>query len=81
MIKVKLEALDGKPITERTGKSTVNAETQSYPVEGGYHYFFYVNEDCESPGVAIATDGIETLGKEAKFYDHTKRPFKITYLE
>lgn len=80
MIKVKLEALDNEVITPRTGKTSVIAETKELPHEGGYHFFFYLDEDCESPGVAIATDNVEQLNNEVKFYDDKKRPFKITIL-
>lgn len=80
MIKVKLEALDNNVITPRTGKTSVIAQTQALPIEGGYQFFFYLDEDCESPGVAIATDGVEKLDNEVKFYDEKKRPFKITIL-
>lgn len=79
MIKVKLEALDGYDITPRTGKSIVEAQTASLPQEGGYQIFLYT-EKCDSPGVAIATDGVERLGNEIKFFDFNKRAFKITIL-
>jgi hypothetical protein len=81
-MRVKLEALDNQVITPRTGKSVVIAHTESLPKEGGWHMFLYdESEACESPGVFIATDGVETLGREMKFYDHDKRPFKITLLD
>lgn len=81
MIKVKLEALDNKPITPRTGKCSVMAEIFHLPKEGNMLIFGYVDEDCESPGVRMATDGIEQIGNEIKFYDNAKRPFMITLLE
>lgn len=80
LIKVKLESLDGKVITARTGKTSVMAETPRLPVEGKSQIFLYLDEDCDSPGISIATDGIEQIGNEIKFYDLHKRPFKITLL-
>ncbi len=75
---VELEALDGNPITKRTGKAKVSAETNRLPIEGAVQIFIYKNETCDSPGVQIATDGIERIGNEIKFFDDAKRPFKIT---
>lgn len=77
---VELEALDKKPITERTGAFRIKATTDKIPQEGGYQFFFYVDK-VDSPGVAIATDGIERIGNEIKFFDLTKRPFKMTILK
>ena len=79
MIKVLLEALDEKVITPRTGKSKVLAETSRLPIEGEVQEFYYL-EKCESPGARIATDGIEKMDNEIKFFDDAKRPFKITIL-
>lgn len=81
LIKVELEALDGKAITPRTGKTKVMAQTTHLPVEGMRQSFIYVNEDCESPGVYIETNGIEQLNNEIKFFDYEKRPFKVTILK
>lgn len=81
MIKVELEALDGKPITERTGKTKVRAFTNEAPKEKNYQSFFYDNEDCESPGVYIGIHGVESIGKEYRFNDYEKRPFKVTIIE
>lgn len=80
MIQVYLEALDGNPITQRTGKSLVRAEMSSLPIEGSVHLFFYVNEKCESPGVQIATDDLERVDNEYSFVDDKKRPFKVTII-
>lgn len=80
LIKVELESLDGKVITTRTGKTKVVAEATHLPIEGMKQSFIYVNEDCESPGVHIETNGIEQIGNEIKFFDYEKRPFKIKIL-
>lgn len=80
-VKARLEALDGKVITLRTGKSTVMVETLYPLIEGGYRSFMYDNENCESPGVYIVTDGIEQIGNEIKFYDMNRRAFKLTIVE
>lgn len=81
MYRVKIEALDGKVITERTGKVSCIANTQTLPKNGAYHLFFYHEEDCESPGCAIDINGLEILDKEYKFYDYHDRPFKMTIIE
>lgn len=80
MYKVKIIALDAKVITERTGKSECIALTKSLPKEGDYHLFFYHNEECESPGVAIDINNLEILNSEYLFYDYHKRPFKLQIL-
>lgn len=80
MISCELEALDGKPITPRTGKALVKAETMHLPVEKGISIFIYDNETCESPGVHIATDNLENIGNEYRFFDDAKRPFRMTIL-
>ena len=77
MIIVELESLDNKVITPRTGKTKVIAETTHLPIEGKRQSFIYLNEDCESPGVYIETNGIEQMGNEIKFFDYEKRPFKL----
>jgi hypothetical protein len=81
MIKVKFESLDNEFITPRTGKTSVYGEINHMPIEGEKLTCIYVNEDCESPGVFTETHRIEKLGNEIKFFDFTKRPFKITILE
>lgn len=82
MIKVILESLDGNSITPRTGKTKVSASTEKLPSNGDCQIFLYdAEEECESPGVRIATDGLEKLGNEYKFYDDAKRPFKVTILD
>ena len=80
-MRVKLESLDNKPITERTGKTSVIAETNRLPVERKIQTFMYENEDCESPGVSIQTNGIEIISNQIKFFDHSRRPFMITILD
>lgn len=80
LINVELQALDNNPITPRTGKGKVTAQMTHLPIEGNQQNFIYVNEDCESPGVRIETNGIERLGNELKFYDYENRAFKITLL-
>ena len=80
MIKVKLESLDGKDITPRTGNTSMMAETPALPVEGRSQIFLYLDDNCDSPGIHIATTGIERIGNEIKFYDFHKRPFMITIL-
>jgi hypothetical protein len=77
-IKIVMEALDSNPITPRTGKAKVKAEIPSFPEEGKKLFCFYRDEDCESPGVHIETNGIEQMGNEIKFYNYEKRAFKIT---
>lgn len=81
MIKVELEALDGQPITERTGKSKVRAFTKELPKEMNYQIFGYDNENCDSPGVCISIQGLESIGNEYKFHDHGKRLFKVTVID
>jgi hypothetical protein len=39
MIRVTLESLDNKPITERTGRTKCDAEMSTLPYEGGYSSF------------------------------------------
>lgn len=80
MLKVKLEALDNKVITPRTGKTLVIGEIPYLPQEGRRLTCLYLNEDCESPGVNIETNGIERIGDQIKFYDYEQRPFKITLI-
>lgn len=77
-----LQALDGNPITPRTGKASVIATTDRLPIEGELQIFMYdEKEGCESPGVRVATDRIERIGNQIKFCDDKNRPFKITILE
>lgn len=78
MIKVILEALDGNPITPRTGKHKVQANIDSIPLEGKQSFFYYDNEDCESTGVVIMTYGLERIENELLFNSHEKRAYKIT---
>lgn len=77
MIKCTIEALDQKPITPRTGKSKCKAETDSLPIEGGYQMFTYVEEGCESLGVALATDDIVREQDVYYFQDIKGRKFKM----
>ena len=82
MIKVILEALDGKVITPRTGKSTVKGEVRKIPEEEDYlMVIFDESEGTESPGAFVAINGLEILGNEYRFSDGTKRPFKITVVK
>lgn len=81
MIKVKLESLDDKFITPRTGKYAVYGEIQHEPIEGKKLVCLYVNEDCESPGVFMETNNVERIGSEIRFFDFDNRPFKITILD
>lgn len=81
MYLVELEALDGNPITPRTGKNKVMAKTVKLPTEGDVLMLFYIDEDCESPGVRIATDCIDQIEDEYKFFDDSKRPFKIKLIK
>ena len=80
IIKVKLESLDGQVITPRTGKTSVLAELIYLPHEGQTITCMYLDEDCESPGVRMETNGIEQYGSEIKFYDYDRRPFKLTLI-
>lgn len=81
MYTVELEALDGNPITPRTGKSKVLSTTNRLPLEGTTQVFIYENEGCESPGVSIFISGLEQLNYEFKFYDYEKRPFKLKIIK
>lgn len=80
MRKVKLEALDNLPITPKTGKSSVIGELPRLPVEGQKIICFYLDDECESPGVSIETNCVEQINNEIKFFDYAKRPFKITLI-
>lgn len=79
MRKIILEALDGKIITPRTGKVVVKGEIRKLPENGEYlMVIFDENENTESPGVFTEINGLEQVENEYKYFDYSKRPFKIT---
>lgn len=78
MHKIILEASDGKVITPRTGRTTVKGEIRKLPENDDYlMVIFDESEATESPGVYVAVNGLESIGKEYRFSDDGKRPFKI----
>lgn len=81
MIKITIESLDGKVITPRTGKTKCTGWCREVPSHRDYLHIYYLNEDCESPGVAIETNQVEQINNEYNFVDSAKRPFKITVLD
>lgn len=81
MYKVKISAMDGQPITPRTGKSECIAITSSLPKNDYYQHFIYYHEDCESPGVAIYIKNLECINDEFLLCDYGKRQFKVKIIE
>lgn len=80
-IKVEVEALDGNVITPRTGKSKCEGFILESPVENErFTVFWAPEENTESPGVSIEVNGLDKLGSEYRFFDHDKRPFRVTVL-
>lgn len=73
-----LKVLDKKPITPRTGKDEVEVSFDKKPYEGGYIKFVY-EEELESPGVMIGTDGVEYLDDMCKFVDTGGRSFELRF--
>lgn len=85
MIKVLIEALDGKPITPRTKTYKETANVSESPTERGYSFFWYVDPVGDSPGVAIGTDDfsvyLDENGNEIWLFTNVeKRKFKCTVL-
>lgn len=84
---VEVEAMDGKPITERTGVSRVRGKTNmSKPVKGQPFVVMYdegeaKHETSPSPGMISFPDMIESMDKEHRYHDEVGRPFKVRYLE
>lgn len=78
--KVKLEVFDGKPITERTGKSIVLGVSSRKPFEGDYYPVMYENEDCESPGVCVEVNELRQEDNCFYFKSKEKRDYKLTIL-
>ena len=72
-----LTALDDKPITPRTGKNQCEVQFNRLPKHGDYIPFCYVNEDCESPGVMIATDNVTSDRHTYRFEDNEGRLFEL----
>ena len=82
MYNIFLEALDGKVITPRTGKIAVKGKIKKLPENGDYlMVVFDENEGTESPGVFTEINGLEQVRNEYKYFDYSKRPFKITVVE
>lgn len=81
MIKLIIETLDGSVITPRTGKNRCVGICSQLPAHKAYLLIHYLNEDCESPGVALNTNQVEQMGNEYNFVDAENRPFKITVLD
>lgn len=79
MHKIILESLDGEVITPRTGKIAVKGEIRKLPENGDYlMVIFDESEDTVSPGVCTEINGLEQVENEYKYFDYSKRPFKIT---
>lgn len=82
LIRVIIESLDGKLITERTGKTKCRAQTASLPMEDSSMILMYLPEELtESPGVYIHVYGLERVDSEYRFVDHDRRPFKLTVID
>ncbi len=77
-----LSAADGQDITPRTGKSTVNVTFSRLPKHLDYIPFTYVDEDCESPGVMLATDDV-LIDENSNyvFDDNEGRTFILSEIE
>jgi hypothetical protein len=79
MIKITLEAQDGKNITKRTGKSKITGTIKGLPQDGDYLLVSYnKEEETESPGVFIDINNVENIDNEYRFSDFNDRQFKIT---
>lgn len=81
MYKVELEALDGKPITERTGKAKVTGVAASKPIPRWNFIVMYDKDQAEhptdpSPGVAVASEIVEHIGNEYRITDVDGRTFR-----
>jgi hypothetical protein len=77
-----IESLDGKVITERTGKTKCRAQTAFLPREDSSLVLMYLPEEkTESPGVSMHVYGLERMDSEYRFIDHGKRPFKLTVIK
>lgn len=76
-----LEALDGLPITERTGKSRVRGSFTLHPIEDFVFVFIYdKDEDTESPGVTMYPELINKISdNEMEFLDFHKRKFRLSF--
>lgn len=81
MIKVKIEVFDGKPITERTGKSICLAVCSQLPEEDLYMPFYYLNEDCESPGVMVEINDLKKTNDDYFFKCKEGRKYKVSILD
>jgi hypothetical protein len=79
--RVRLTALDGKDITERTGKASCIANTASIPKDGDYQFFYYHKEPCESPGVAIQVANLEKIGSKFRFYSSENRLYEMEVIK
>lgn len=82
-IKGTLTALDGKPITDRTGTNSVLGESIVVPTNDRLFLFMYLKEaySGDSPGVSIYPENVEKIGNEYRFLDYAKRQFSLVVKE
>lgn len=83
---VRLEKLNGMPITSRTGKSRVVGTCDRLPnemthEEDRFYVFYDPSEGCESPGVVMEVHGLEMLGSMFQFYDFEGKKFQVIVLD
>lgn len=81
-----LEALDGEPITPRTGISKITGTLSSLPEYPAPFILMYdpnqaVHDTKPSPGVILFPQNIERIDKEYKFVSEELRPYKLTVLD
>ncbi len=84
MFYVTIETLDKSLLTKRTNSYKCKAFCARLPRSGEYqHYVYCQTEDTkhgDSTGIAVATNNVEQIGNEYKFYSHENTPFKVTLI-
>jgi hypothetical protein len=85
-MKAILEALDGQPITPRTGISKITGTLNSLPEYPGPFILMYdpdqaIHETRPSPGVIMYPRDVERVYNEFRFLSEELRPYKLTIIE